>query len=85
MSLFRGIVLGAMTLGLVAAFVFLGDFLYLTITDNRSLLIMLAMLLAAPTVFFLLLKLFDLWDKLWAKLKAIPAIGNLYNKIFYRQ
>ena len=85
MSLFRGIVLGAMAVGLVASFLFLGDFLYLSITDNRSLLVILAVGLAAPTVFFVLLKLFTLWDKLWAKLKAIPAVGKLYNKIFYRK
>ena len=85
MSLFRGIVLGAMAVGLVASFLFLGDFLYLSITDNRSLLVILAVGLASPTVFFVLLKLFTLWDKLWAKLKAIPAVGKLYNKIFYRK
>lgn len=84
MKPFRAVVWGAMAAALVAAFVFLGGFLDLLITDQRTLLVILVMLLAAPTVFFLLMKLFDLWDKAWQKLKQHERLAKLYNKIFYR-
>ncbi len=81
---FRAAILGVMSAALVCAFAFLGGFLDLVVTDERTWLVVLVMLLAAPTVFFLLLKLFDLWDKAWKPIKAWLKGNPLTGKLFRR-
>ena len=66
---FRKIIWGAMAVALLGSFLLLGSFFELTITDSRSLLVMASALVAAPTVFFVMGRLFALTDKLIAKLK----------------
>ena len=66
---FRKIIWGAMVVALLGSFLLLGSFFELTITDSRSLLVMASALVAAPTVFFVMGRLFALTDKLIAKLK----------------
>lgn len=67
---FRGIIWGAMVVALAGSFLLLGPFFELTITDSRSLLVLAAAVIAAPTVFIVLNRLFALLDKLTAKKKA---------------
>ncbi|MGN0998576.1 MAG: HAD-IC family P-type ATPase [Faecousia sp.] len=61
---FRKVIWGAMAVGLAACFTLFSGFFELRITDGRTLLILLTLLLAVPTVFFAVKKLFDLIDRL---------------------
>ncbi len=69
-NLLRGIILGAMAVGLVGAFLLLGGLFDLTVADPRSYLVLLSVIIMAPTVFFVLQRLFTWGDRLFAWLKA---------------
>ena len=64
-NLLRKIILGAMAVGLVGAFVLLGGLFDLAITDSRSYLVLIAVVVMAPTVFFVLQRLFAWGDQFW--------------------
>ena len=64
-NLLRKIILGAMAVGLVGAFVLLGGLFDLAITDSRSYLVLIAVIVMAPTVFFVLQRLFAWGDQFW--------------------
>ena len=66
---FRKIVFGAMAAGLVLCFTLLRSLFELKIADARSLLVMAALMLMTPTVFFAMQRLFDWGDKLAALLR----------------
>ena len=68
-DLFRKIIWGAMAVALVGSFVILGGPFELLISDNRSFLVLGCVMVMAPTVFFVINRLFVLWDKLWKKVK----------------
>ncbi len=63
-DLFRRIIWAAMAVALVGSFVILGGPFELLISDNRSFLVLGVVALLAPTVFFIMNRLFSLWDKL---------------------
>ena len=66
---FRSLVWGAMAAGLVLCFTLLRSLFELQITNTLSLLIMAALILMTPTVFFAVQRLFDWGDKLVARLR----------------
>lgn len=66
---FRGFLWGAMAAALIGCFTLLRQPFELMITDSRSYLVMIFALMMAPTVFFLLQRLFALWDKIKTKRK----------------
>ena len=66
---FRMLVWGAMAVGIILCFTLLRDFFGLIMNDPITLLLMAVFLVATPTVFFALQKLFDLGDRIFAKLK----------------
>lgn len=70
---FRGLVWGAMAVALLGCFTLLRSPFNLMIADSRSWLVMLAALVMAPTVFFVLQRLFALWDKINAKCRMHNA------------
>lgn len=63
---FRKIIWGVMAAALLVSFLFLGSFFELAITDSRSVLVLASAMIAAPTVFFILNRLFSLLDRLFA-------------------
>ena len=63
---FRKIVFCAMAAGLVLCFILLRSLFELQVADIRSLLVMAALILMTPTVFFAIQRLFDWGDKLVA-------------------
>ncbi len=69
-GVFRGVIWGAMAVALAGCFTILREPFQLMITDSRSYLVMLAVAIAAPTVFFVLNRLFALADKLLQKQKS---------------
>ena len=69
MSLFRGIVLGAMALGLVGCFTILGWLFDLYIVGIPAFWMLTGFLAAAPVVFFLMVLLFKLGDRVYEKLR----------------
>ena len=66
---FRALVWGAMAAGLFLCFTLLRSLFELQIADIRSLLVMAALILMTPTVFFAMQRLFDWGDKLAAQLR----------------
>ena len=62
-------VLGAMAVAFVGAYLLLGGLFDLAITDSRSYLVLLSVVIMAPTVFFALQWLFTQIDRLWNWLK----------------
>ncbi len=66
---FRALVWGAMAAGLFLCFTLLRSLFELQIADIRSLLVMAALILMTPTVFFAMQRLFDWGDKLAAHLR----------------
>ncbi len=66
---FRKLLWGAMAAGLVLSFTVLRGLFELRLSDSRVLLLMAALVLMAPTVYFTLQKLFALGDRLWLRAK----------------
>ncbi len=60
---FRKLILAAMAVALVGSFLLLGWFFDLYIFTSQAAILLVALLIAAPTVFFALQKLFDLGDQ----------------------
>lgn len=68
-DLFRKVIWGAMAAALIGSFVLLGGPFELLITDSRSLLVIGIAAVMAPTVFFVISRLFTLWDAFRTKRK----------------
>ena len=66
---FRAVLWGLLAAGVVFCFTLLGSLFELRIEDSRTLLIMAALMLMTPTVFFAMRWLFDRIDKLVALLR----------------
>ena len=68
-DLFRKIIWGAMAIALVGCFLLFAVPFDLLITDSRSYLVLIAALIMAPSVFIALQRVFELGDKLVARIK----------------
>ena len=66
---FRKGIVAAMAVALAGCFTLLRSIFELYISGITAILVMTALLIVASTVFFIMQRLFDLGDKLWAKIK----------------
>ena len=69
MGLWRKVLWGAMCAALVIIFSFFRGLFYLHIESRQAILVMVTLLLMTPTVFFAVQRIFDWFDKLFAKRK----------------
>ena len=70
---FRKLVWGAMGMALVCCFTLLGGIFELQVQSKEVLLVLAVLLVALPTVFFIITRSFTLIDKLTANKKSHPA------------
>ncbi len=70
---FRKLVWGAMGIALICCFTILGGIFELQVQSSQVLLVLAVLLIALPTVFFIINRSFTLGDKLIANKKSHPA------------
>ncbi len=66
---FRVILCSAMGVALVGCFTLLGGFLGFAVDSSQSILVLIAVLIMAPTVYVAMMWLFDQGDRLWDRVK----------------